>query len=329
MWLYEGNVLGFYMKNICLIIILLFVFSCKDSTVVQQGQQAPYQGQRPVCPDPGTNPTQPPQPQPDIKSFNEVVISQMFREFGTKQISLVNESQMAQSGELPPQYSIDYVPEHTFDEGHFSDSLVVKAGKPTDDCGLNPVLDTVDKKIADCLTRNENLATWNGTSNGTSGEGVWKLVQHDQNREIELWRDERTKLVWSFTLGNKNFCEATGFDRVLTNTLNQPQTINCRQNTVNACADVTVNTHEKGKDLAQKLSWRLPTRNDFLQADINGLRFVLPGFRNAENQERYWTSTVVSGNRAFAWTYGNQYGEMKNTLALRSNVKVICIGRGF
>ena len=69
------------------------------------------------------------------------------------------------------------------------------------------------------------------------------------------------------------------------------------------------------------ITWRLPTRADYLQADLNGLRFVLP-----RTDAAVWTATVSGENRENAWSIIPKTGEL--TSVVRStNLAVRCVGR--
>jgi hypothetical protein len=70
------------------------------------------------------------------------------------------------------------------------------------------------------------------------------------------------------------------------------------------------------------IKWRLPTRNDYLQADLNGIRFVL---KTANSP--FWTATMnsASTNRSEAWTY-NQSQRTIEKVAMTDLRQVRCIG---
>jgi hypothetical protein len=95
-------------------------------------------------------------------------------------------------------------------------------------------------KIADRITHCSNVngtsATWNGSSNGNSGEGVWKLVTRNTPqgtcngtvnhcRPVEVWQDQRTGVLWSSLVAGSsatttgggassdNWCRADGNDQ--------------------------------------------------------------------------------------------------------------------
>jgi hypothetical protein len=87
---------------------------------------------------------------------------------------------------------------------------------------------TVTSKIADCAAKNPSVATWDGTAKGISGEGSWTLVTVYSSAVgdtdgttcnttacYEVWRDNRTGLLWSDALDESgtttfNWCHASG-----------------------------------------------------------------------------------------------------------------------
>lgn len=106
-------------------------------------------------------------------------------------------------------------------------------GRPTVVCGLSG---TTDTRITDCATRNTTKATWEGAYYGQAGEGDWKLVTlykaaaaagdacagGSASGCYEVWRDERTKLIWSDYLNNNgngyNWFRAAGYSSSATTT---------------------------------------------------------------------------------------------------------------
>lgn len=186
-------------------------------------------------------------------------------------------------------------------------------GRPTEICGEGTNFTGISGRIRDCLAKNPKLAVWNGTVSGAAGETTWQLVTLTSGGK-EFWQDLRTGLVWSDNTGLKNWCAASGNKQpsavgidIDCSTLGENQ---------NSCAELGV--------FGTNIVWRLPTRNDFLQADINGARFV---FKTSTTSNGYWTATVVgtSAGRSKAWSYNYVDGtlaasEMTNTLQVR------CVG---
>lgn len=217
---------------------------------------------------------------------------------------------------------------------------------------------TIDGRIADCSLVNGAAAMWSGAQEGNAGHGDWKLVTKIANGNAgkEVWRDERTQLLWSDNLSNINgsgvptggtsqqnfgWCFASG------NTQNAGG-IDCRTGVVGShnraavslCAEVggllTPNGAHSASTAANSLvswistgtaivdakggmllnatasspsvTWRLPTRADYLQAYANGMGYVLPRFLSPY----FWTSSVAAYDLGFAWLFnvdalGNLY----------------------
>lgn len=90
--------------------------------------------------------------------------------------------------------------------------------------------------------------------------------------------------------------------------------------------------------------WRLPTKLDFQQADLDGLRFVMPdtgiaggsGGRAADGTpgngnlgEMEYTATIYSGSRSTSWVYFSTGGSLLWGWVGRSSTGVVtrCVGR--
>lgn len=73
---------------------------------------------------------------------------------------------------------------------HFLDRIV---GRPDQACGSTG---TITQRIDHCDTINGVKAFYHGKQYGQEGEGDWRLVTRLASGQ-EVWRDERTKLLWS------------------------------------------------------------------------------------------------------------------------------------
>lgn len=190
--------------------------------------------------------------------------------------------------------------------------------RPAFPCGL-VLTATLAEKIADCALKEKNgpLASWSGMTHANSAEANWSLVvlSEDTKGTYEVWVDKKTGMVWSDTITNEaNWCEASGAlqgesDNVGVNcpTLGKGQSL---------CTNLSV------AELT-KVQWRLPTRNDYLQADIDGLRFVVSN----KGINSYWTATASSDTvkRDKAWTYiMPQGGLLPEPMNIKKRVR--CIG---
>src|SRR5690606_13122647 len=147
-----------------------------------------------------------------------------------------------------------------------------------------------DGRISDCLSKNTSRASWEGASQGENGEATWKLVTYDGTYEV--WRDERTKLLWSDDLGQSNWCRAAG-NREIGSTATPDFTGFCESGTYqnqttpqSYCVEASDlapiaagenwpsgSTYHGAKGGMGKnngnVRWRLPTIYDWMQAQID------------------------------------------------------------
>jgi hypothetical protein len=223
----------------------------------------------------------------------------------------------------------------------------------------------IEQRIADCASHSVigSEATWNGAIKGNAGQGTWKLVTRTaalaSSKGREVWRDERTKLLWSSLVSTSlNWCKASGSNFITNNPRAQVDPSNYCDNAsyqttgiwsagvnkaISACfEDVDDNgasdfftTTDAGIDNAGKgnlnlgssprVDWRLPTKYDFGTAETNGIRMVLPDMiPTGGNSE--WSASIHSINRAFAWIFYGAYGYV--SLFNRGNLGAVrCVGR--
>lgn len=222
-------------------------------------------------------------------------------------------------------------------------------------CGTTGALTA---RIDDCADEFGANATWDGSAAGTSGEAVWKLVSRTganvSSRGREVWQDQRTKMVWSSLVSNTaNWCIATGKNNITGNPVAEADPDNMCENpikqndtasglpAISACyedggvlfTDVDNITSPNSIDPAGKaglgfsstpsVKWRLPTRNDYYQAEIDGIRFVMPDMLDLNNWE--WTTTIstLPTNEA----YGFHSDTAETSLRARWNGdSVRCVG---
>lgn len=187
-------------------------------------------------------------------------------------------------------------------------------GRPQTPCGLGNNFTGIDSRITDCFQKNADKALWEGFRYGASGESTWKLVARGESG-TEVWLDNRTGLVWSDIVATGNWCKAAGNDDLpIANA-----TVNCNElmEQTRVCQDLSI------EGLGSTVSWRLPTRNDFLQADLDGIRFVL----KKESALGLWTATMkaASTERKEAWVYNSLDGTL-STGELSSEHQVRCLG---
>lgn len=236
--------------------------------------------------------------------------SQLHRLLGTVILTAEQESQSANN--LRAGY--DNVPGlRDSDDGMGGVPSVNLARRPQVDCGVTLTLTTIDSRIADCAAKNTDRAIWRGQINGNAGEGNWFLVAR-QGDGKEVWLDATTNYLWSDMVAQTNWCSASGNDEDAL----KENGVSCKaiQDGMNACVGQTVQGLGEGL-----VSWRLPTRGDFLTADLNGARYVF-----AKTAAQYWTATVNGDNREQAWAIMQANGVL--TPVARNEVRgVRCLGR--
>ncbi|MBP9682459.1 MAG: hypothetical protein KBD76_13720 [Bacteriovorax sp.] len=269
-------------------------------------------------------------------TFGDLTSSNMYRNTATTQMNLALEKSTT-------SYASGYreIPDTTKDDdGYDASSPVVKATRPSVTCGTTQ--NTLAARIADCLAQNGTDATWDGAVKGISGEGVWKLVTRTSTSK-EVWRDERTGLLWGDNLGAKSWCEASG--NTQTNATDGTGNGDCDPaNFFNKSVCVeggslapaiagenwTSGTYDNAKGAMGAISsatspsvrWRLPTRNDWYQADINGIRFVLPNMAVS-----FWTASTHSLVRGSGITFSGHYGVAGSDSKFNPGPSIRCIGR--
>jgi len=212
---------------------------------------------------------------------------------------------------------------------------------------------TIEARIADCNTLNGLWSFYDGKKYGQDGEGDWKLVSVvGAGPKFEVWRDERTKLLWSDkTTANYNWYQAAGYSKsdpvsfaesefLSSPGTTDPQTGQVMQpaNPVSVCPDVDSGEISAGggtytnyaanpeTDFKAGLShpqttWRLPSRSDWLLAEVNGIRKVLPSMDNY-----FWSASSYSVFRSFAWFFYGSVGNLGIDYRFSSNsVSVRCV----
>lgn len=190
---------------------------------------------------------------------------------------------------------------------------VVLAAHSGRSCGIGADFANIAARIQDCATINASLASWNGQENGNAGEGNWALVSKNGIGQ-EVWIDKTTNMLWSDRITDSMlWCVASGNSQ----TPSEGGVVDCQvlnPDRRELCNDLNVLP-------ADQVSWRLPTRGDFLQADLNGARYVL-----RHTSSNYWTATVSGLNRDEAWSIIQSSASL--TTASRAEGRAVrCIGR--
>jgi hypothetical protein len=196
-------------------------------------------------------------------------------------------------------------------------------GRPLSPCGSGSSFMGISSRIVDCSQKNGARSLWEGVRHGAAGEGTWTLVSLSDDRQ-EIWLDGQTGMVWSDIIKKTsgvnvfNWCKASGNTENATSS----EVIDCGlMNDLAHGEELCVNAFTDG--IGANIKWRLPTRNDFLQADLNGSRFVL----KKENTQGLWTATMRAGvtGRNEAWVYNSHDGTLFGA-NLTSERQVRCIG---
>ena len=234
--------------------------------------------------------------------------------------------------------------------------LVNRTGWSTTTCGTSG---TIAARIADCAGAGKfgANATWDGATMSNSGYGQWKLVTRtgditaasSSGKGREVWQDQRTGLLWSSIVSTLlNWCKASGSNNITGNPVAESDPSSyCTSATyqattgsaVSACfeaaanfttTDVAIDSLGKGglgRTSTPVVGWRLPTINDYKQADVNGIRFVMPDNMAATGSFTYeWSASVSANLRGAAWLFYGSNGGLTN-LFRNTNYFVRCVGR--
>jgi hypothetical protein len=260
-----------------------------------------------------------------------------------------------------------------------STNLVTKLGRSGGSwSGLTTTVRKVCGKLAtsvadkitaceDALKGNPTATPWNGSANGISGEGSWTLVTvynatlnegdtcgTTTSTCYEVWRDDRTGLLWSDQLADSvggsttyNWCKATGsnFSSDTGNPYREDDPWNCCDSAtyqnqaqtptppVSMCfedsawlstpttADPMKGNMHKHSGASGTVKWRLPTIQDYKVADHNGIRHVLPNIAIY-----FWSASVVSNSSDLAWQFDGYYGYLSSPSRLNTSSAARCVG---
>jgi hypothetical protein len=268
-----------------------------------------------------------------LGSFVVFMASQMYRDPATPQNTLAQELAL---GTTAVQSTYRQVPNITKDDDGYVGGSVTFALRPATPCGTTQ--STVAARIADCAAQNPTRSTWDGPTNGNAGQGVWKLVTYNSTHEV--WRDERTTLLWSDNLGTGNWCRASGSSgggpygqvdpfNFCDNVANQDQVTPESWCTEDAGLS-TPGTYDSMKGgmrfaatgTSPSVVWRLPTWYDYKLADVNGIRFPLPNMAT-----NFWSASVYTLGRGNAWYFFGDYGTFSVTGRNTAGSFVRCVGR--
>lgn len=238
--------------------------------------------------------------------------SQAFRTKNTKQYSIAGiRKYVAANGTFPKTF-------HPVPNDRLTTDMreeTTPYSRRQTNCGLLPNENepTIKKRMEDCAeVYKEDLDgyLWNGEVKGISGEGKWQLVMKKGDRHI--WLDHTTQLIWSDLITEATWEMASG---------SQINAADAKCTNTYLAADVADETKDEFMGLtADEVFLRLPTRNDFLQADLNGSRFVLG---NTENKT-YWSANYSSEDDR-AWAIDQEDGILMKMPPTTTN-SVRCVG---
>jgi hypothetical protein len=244
-----------------------------------------------------------------------LISSQLHRLRGSPVLSYLGETEQVLSGKLGNLYKI--IPNMQLDnEGMDTQNVLTRSGlgRPSAACGVGANFQGITARIEDCRKKNGESSLWVGQVNGAAGEATWQLVALTAEGK-EFWQDLRTNMVWSDVVNAGNWCKASGNKQAVSDVL----TVNCSivGEGQSHCAGVLLD------GLGENVKWRLPTRGDYLQADLDGLRFVLKKGTTLGS----WTATLQAAavNRDQAWVYHVEEGTL-SAEDLASERQVRCIG---
>lgn len=235
---------------------------------------------------------------PSAPSFQDVAPATMLRNANTPAMSLGEISAyISAHGTLPPGYrNVPIVADDNRQNSYISHAGVA--------CGLSG---SIAQRVADC---NQNLTM---STLGTEGEADWELVTRTALNGSEVWRDTRTGLVWS--------------DKLMKGTDNtfDWNSASGAEGTSSHCAEVIDKTtdsefdDQKGnlslRSTPARVIWRLPSRNDWLQAIIDGIEYISKSPSGLDNND-HWSSTP--SNSSESWVITPSYNGIQTSLSFTS-----------
>ena len=187
---------------------------------------------------------------------------------------------------------------------------------PSSECGISGSIET---RIMNCAVNAKSTVVSN---TGT----VWNLVsrKYDQPSDAlyEVWRDSKTGLLWGDFLGWKNYA--------------YPQNLPTFYQAVKLADDgnviqETACDSKLGKAASAQIqdkNFGLPTYYEFLEAEKNGFREVLPHMHYRPQEPRFWSRTRSPNNPRYGrpWVFDSNDG-YAFSVAPDWGAAVRCIGR--
>ena len=163
------------------------------------------------------------------------------------------------------------------------------------ECGIKKT--TIEERLKDC-------ASLPGSSKVSKSGVSWNLVARGRKEKTgsfyEVWKDSRSGLLWSDRLdsfySHDNFFPHNGLDYAVILDKKDGKVIGEK-----ACASKEARTATA--EISEK-KFALPTVEEFVQAETNGVREVLPNMKNYW----FWSTSLyphsADGARAYFGSYG-------------------------
>jgi hypothetical protein len=204
---------------------------------------------------------------------------------------------------------------------------------------------TVEERVADCKDKNPG-AYWDNKVHAKTGSGSWSLVTFNGTHQV--WRDNITRYLWSDRLGVTNWCQAAGVSGGGPFAEDDPSDYcdnSTYQNQVtpeSLCTEAaglsTPSSYDSMKGgmratatpTSPAVRWRLPAKQDFDWAAMNGALLVLNwNFASSQTNGFLWSSTINHYYAPIAWAYtaysNGIYGHWRNE-STATNAQAVCIG---
>lgn len=280
--------------------------------------------------------------------INALLSSGMYHDKSSGPMTIAQELALGSSS-LPTGFH--EMPRIASDDDGYDGAVAQPSPRPSKVCGTTG---TLSARISNCSSNNPNSASWNGATNGNSSEGSWTLVTVYQAAAAdgancssctEVWRDDRTGLIWSDRITNGttttfNWCHVTGVsqggplgqDDIGGGFCNSGASQN-QTTPVSLCYEYegldtpNFTFAAKGNLRASSIPavhWRVPTIHDWEQAELDGVRFVLP---NMLDVDFFWSASIYSSSsRTNGWRFNSMYGyALMNNRANFFSAR--CVGR--
>ena len=239
--------------------------------------------------------------------------STKIRDFGTAVLTLIQESLAPSSS----GYRVAPLPT----DGELRAAGQLSMSSYSTDCGT---AGSVTSRIQNCKGQYADDATWVGSAEGLYAESTWILVTRDTTAGVAIWKNSGSGYLWtSKVASNVSFCEAAGVD--------SDYSFNCSGNSakLSYCSETTgysypVDGAAKLGNLSMsngKVMWRLPTRADYLKAELDGLRYVLA----MGSTDNFWSANTWSVDPGSIWTFSAE-GVLNTTAISNTSTDVICVG---